>query len=106
LHERRLALTHAARLLAHNPAALFCIDLVKGELAVGRCRHHPRVSRPLSLPRGRQRQQISCRRASMTGCCCHCARWRPSCAGCVLPPTVACTLIPATTAVRPAQVPR
>ena len=36
LDERRLPLTHAARLLAHNPAALFRIGHVKGALAVGR----------------------------------------------------------------------
>jgi len=36
LHERQLPLTHAARLIAHNPAALFRIDHVKGALAVGR----------------------------------------------------------------------
>jgi allantoinase len=36
LVERNLPLTHAARLLAHNPAALFRIDHVKGALAVGR----------------------------------------------------------------------
>ena len=36
LDERKLPLTHAARLLAHNPAALFRIAHVKGALAVGR----------------------------------------------------------------------
>jgi allantoinase len=36
LTERDLPLTHAARLLAHNPAALFRIAHVKGALAVGR----------------------------------------------------------------------
>ena len=36
LSERNLPLTHAARLLAHNPAALFRITHVKGALAVGR----------------------------------------------------------------------
>jgi allantoinase len=36
LSERDLPLTHAARLLAHNPAALFRIGHVKGALAVGR----------------------------------------------------------------------
>ena len=36
LDERRLPLTCAARLLAHNPAALFRIAHVKGALAVGR----------------------------------------------------------------------
>jgi len=36
LSERNLPLTHAARLLAHNPAALFRIAHVKGALAVGR----------------------------------------------------------------------
>ena len=36
LSERNLPLTHAARLLAHNPAALFRITHLKGALAVGR----------------------------------------------------------------------
>ncbi len=36
LDERGLPLTHAARLLAHNPAALFRIGRVKGALAVDR----------------------------------------------------------------------
>jgi allantoinase len=36
LSERDLPLTHAARLLAHNPARLFRITDVKGALAVGR----------------------------------------------------------------------
>src|SRR5580658_339748 len=36
LDERKLPLTHAARLLSHNPAALFRIGHVKGALAVGR----------------------------------------------------------------------
>jgi allantoinase len=36
LTERNLPLTYAARLLAHNPAALFRIAHVKGALAVGR----------------------------------------------------------------------
>jgi allantoinase len=36
LEERRLPLTYAARLLAHNPAALFRIAHLKGALAVGR----------------------------------------------------------------------
>jgi allantoinase len=36
LDERRLPLIHAARLLAHNPAALFRIGHVKGALAIGR----------------------------------------------------------------------
>lgn len=36
LDERKLPLTHAARLLAHNPASLFRIGHVKGALAVGR----------------------------------------------------------------------
>jgi allantoinase len=36
LDERRLAFTHAARLLAHNPAALFRIAHMKGALAIGR----------------------------------------------------------------------
>jgi allantoinase len=36
LDERKLPLTHAARLLAHNPAALFRITHAKGALAVGR----------------------------------------------------------------------
>jgi allantoinase len=36
LSERNLPLTHAARLLAHNPAALFRITHVKGALAIGR----------------------------------------------------------------------
>ena len=36
LDERKLPFTHAARLLAHNPAALFRIGHVKGALAVGR----------------------------------------------------------------------
>jgi len=36
LVERNLPLTHAARLLAHNPAALFRIAETKGALAVGR----------------------------------------------------------------------
>jgi allantoinase len=36
LSERKLPLTHAARLLAHNPAALFRITHVKGALEVGR----------------------------------------------------------------------
>lgn len=36
LTERNLPLTHAARLLAHNPAALFRITHLKGPLAVGR----------------------------------------------------------------------
>jgi allantoinase len=36
LDERKLPLTHAARLLAHNPAALFRLSDQKGALAVGR----------------------------------------------------------------------
>ena len=36
LHERGLPLTHAARLLAHNPAYLFRLSHTKGALAVGR----------------------------------------------------------------------
>lgn len=36
LHERDLPLTHAARLLAHNPAYLFRLGTTKGALAVGR----------------------------------------------------------------------
>jgi allantoinase len=36
LDERKLPLTHAARLLSHNPAAIFRIGHVKGALAVGR----------------------------------------------------------------------
>ncbi len=36
LDERRLPLTHAARLLAHNPVALFRIGDRKGALAIGR----------------------------------------------------------------------
>jgi allantoinase len=36
LNERNLPFTHAARLLAHNPAALFRITHLKGALAVGR----------------------------------------------------------------------
>ena len=36
LDERGLAFTHAARLLAHNPAALFRIAHAKGALAIGR----------------------------------------------------------------------
>jgi allantoinase len=36
LDERQLSLTHAARLLAHNPAALFRIGHAKGALQVGR----------------------------------------------------------------------
>jgi len=36
LSERNLPLTHAARLLARNPAELFRVDHVKGALAVGR----------------------------------------------------------------------
>lgn len=36
LDERRLPFTHAARLLAHNPAALFRLAHVKGALAIGR----------------------------------------------------------------------
>ena len=36
LSERGLPLTHAARLLAHNPAALFRITHAKGALEVGR----------------------------------------------------------------------
>ncbi len=36
LDERKLPLTHAARLLAHNPASLFRIGHVKGALAAGR----------------------------------------------------------------------
>ncbi|WP_022721257.1 dihydroorotase family protein [Rhodopseudomonas sp. B29] len=36
LDERKLPLTHAARLLAHNPAALFRISHQKGALALGR----------------------------------------------------------------------
>lgn len=36
LHERGLSFSHAARLLAHNPAQLFRIGHVKGALAVGR----------------------------------------------------------------------
>jgi allantoinase len=35
LSERNLPLTHAARLLAHNPASLFRIGQTKGALAVG-----------------------------------------------------------------------
>lgn len=36
LDERRLSFSHAARLLAHNPARLFRLGHVKGALAVGR----------------------------------------------------------------------
>jgi allantoinase len=36
LDERGLPFTHAARLLAHNPAALFRLAHVKGALAIGR----------------------------------------------------------------------
>jgi allantoinase len=36
LDQRKLSLTHAARLLAHNPAALFRISHAKGALAIGR----------------------------------------------------------------------
>jgi allantoinase len=36
LSERNLPFTHAARLLAHNPANLFRIAETKGALAVGR----------------------------------------------------------------------
>jgi allantoinase len=36
LHERGLSLSHAARLLAHNPAHLFRLGATKGALAVGR----------------------------------------------------------------------
>jgi allantoinase len=36
LDERQLSFTHAARLLAHNPAALFRITHAKGALEVGR----------------------------------------------------------------------
>jgi allantoinase len=36
LDQRKLSLTHAARLLAHNPAALFRITHAKGGLAIGR----------------------------------------------------------------------
>jgi allantoinase len=36
LEQRKLSLTHAARLLAHNPAALFRLTHAKGALAVGR----------------------------------------------------------------------
>jgi allantoinase len=36
LSERNLPFTHAARLLAHNPAALFRITQAKGALAIGR----------------------------------------------------------------------
>ena len=36
LHERKLPFTHAARLLAHNPAALFRVGHLKGALEVGR----------------------------------------------------------------------
>jgi hypothetical protein len=36
LDERKLPLTHAARLLAHYPAALFRLGRAKGALAVGR----------------------------------------------------------------------
>jgi allantoinase len=36
LDQRKLSLSHAARLLAHNPAALFRITHVKGALEVGR----------------------------------------------------------------------
>ena len=36
LYERQMPLTHAARLLAQNPAALFRVAHVKGALAVGR----------------------------------------------------------------------
>ncbi|HEX7781711.1 MAG TPA: amidohydrolase family protein [Sphingobium sp.] len=36
LHERSLPLSHAARLLAHNPAHLFRLGATKGALAVGR----------------------------------------------------------------------
>jgi allantoinase len=51
LSERSLPLTHAPRLLAHNPAALFRITHVKGALAVSRdadivlMRHDPRPYR-------------------------------------------------------------
>ena len=51
LDERRLPLTCAARLLAHNPASLFRIARQKGALAVGRdadivlMRRDPRVYR-------------------------------------------------------------
>ena len=36
LDERKLPLTHAAKLLAHNPAALFRLAHTKGALAIGR----------------------------------------------------------------------
>ena len=36
LDERKLPFTHAARLLAHNPAACFGSTHAKGALAVGR----------------------------------------------------------------------
>lgn len=36
LEERKMSFTHAARVLAHNPAKLFRIDHAKGALAVGR----------------------------------------------------------------------
>src|SRR6202051_5238191 len=36
LDERKLSLTHAARLLAHNPASLFRITHAKGALQIGR----------------------------------------------------------------------
>jgi allantoinase len=36
LVERELPLTHAARLLAHNPASLFRLSATKGALAIGR----------------------------------------------------------------------
>ena len=59
LSERNLPLTHAARLLAHNPAALFRITHLKGALAVGRDADIVLMRRdPLSLPRSGQRQQL------------------------------------------------
>jgi allantoinase len=52
LYERGLSFTHAARVLAENPARLFRLDHAKGALAVGRdadvtlVRHDPYAYRP------------------------------------------------------------
>ena len=59
LSERNLPLTHAARLLAHNPAELFRITHAKGALAVGRDADIVLMRRdPYRYQRSRQRQQF------------------------------------------------
>ena len=58
LSERKLPLTHAARLMADNPAALFRITHAKGALAIGRDADICDAPRSLSLQRRGQRQQL------------------------------------------------